>query len=571
MKKLILLLLVFIGGALQVSAGTKTTVYYAVPSATVGSYTVKLNIALQYDGEKKEAFNWATYTMTKTAKTYDGMDIYTCTYTDSYDGVGTMQFQLWDGGSHKGQQQPYDSWTSVGTYNGKIYVHDTGWKNYRNDATVYLKPNSNWAGASAWFAIYLEDDNSNNAWEKFTSVTGHDGYYKVDVSGKWTKAILCRMNPSVSIETQKASPSWAGDVVWNQCPTGSNRITLLNQDACYTPSDWSSDSYDDTLVPWEYYFMNTPEKNSDTWNAVEAMTNSAGTCTYSFSGATYAGKRVAWASGTSFNASKGLKSWNDVCKSKSTANNDDWILFQNFSYDSVDKGTTGSAWYVPASNDSQYNDGTITITFNSSTKAATITSEKTATIGAAGYLTWSNTEKYTVSEGTAYAVKDMGDYAKLTQITNGTVLPEKNNTEITGILLKGTNGDIVKFSSVAPDAATTTYTNTYAAHNDLLGSGNSTADISAGCYVLYWDGEDPATVGFKVTTAGTLGAHKAYLPAPAVPTAREFLGFEENVTAINTVKTGQSMNGEFFNLAGQRVAQPTRGLYIVNGKKVLIK
>ena len=26
-----------------------------------------------------------------------------------------------------------------------------------------------------------------------------------------------------------------------------------------------------------------------------------------------------------------------------------------------------------------------------------------------------------------------------------------------------------------------------------------------------------------------------------------------------------------YNLAGQRVAQPTKGLYIVNGKKVIIK
>ena len=30
-------------------------------------------------------------------------------------------------------------------------------------------------------------------------------------------------------------------------------------------------------------------------------------------------------------------------------------------------------------------------------------------------------------------------------------------------------------------------------------------------------------------------------------------------------------DGEFYNLAGQRVAQPTKGLYIVNGKKVVIK
>ena len=30
-------------------------------------------------------------------------------------------------------------------------------------------------------------------------------------------------------------------------------------------------------------------------------------------------------------------------------------------------------------------------------------------------------------------------------------------------------------------------------------------------------------------------------------------------------------DGIYYNLAGQRVAQPTKGLYIVNGKKVVIK
>ena len=43
-------------------------------------------------------------------------------------------------------------------------------------------------------------------------------------------------------------------------------------------------------------------------------------------------------------------------------------------------------------------------------------------------------------------------------------------------------------------------------------------------------------------------------------------------TAISRVEARQkAANGEFFNLAGQRVAQPTKGLYIINGKKVVVK
>ena len=41
-------------------------------------------------------------------------------------------------------------------------------------------------------------------------------------------------------------------------------------------------------------------------------------------------------------------------------------------------------------------------------------------------------------------------------------------------------------------------------------------------------------------------------------------------TAISAVKAQKSAaEGEYFNLAGQRVAQPTKGLYIVNGKKII--
>lgn len=120
-------------GVKEVSAATATTVYYAVPSATVGSYTVKLNINRQGD-----ASNWATYTMSRDGtKTQGGKLLYKATYTDLYDGVGAMQFQLYDGDTWKSQQQPISSWTAVGTYNGKVYVHDTGWAAYNPDTVTY--------------------------------------------------------------------------------------------------------------------------------------------------------------------------------------------------------------------------------------------------------------------------------------------------------------------------------------------------------------------------------------------------------------------------------------------------
>lgn len=78
-------------------------------------------------------------------------------------------------------------------------------------------------------------------------------------------------------------------------------------------------------------------------------------------------------------------------------------------------------------------------------------------------------------------------------------------------------------------------------------------------------------IGFyKLKSTGTIGAHKAYLTSGA--TAREFFLFDEETTGVNTLNgERKTMNGDYYDLQGRRVAQPTKGLYIVNGKKVVIK
>ena len=83
------------------------------------------------------------------------------------------------------------------------------------------------------------------------------------------------------------------------------------------------------------------------------------------------------------------------------------------------------------------------------------------------------------------------------------------------------------------------------------------------------DGE----IGFYKFTDGTisLGANKAYLEVPAAGGVKGFaLGFgEDGILELNGNKTDET--SEWYNLAGQRVSKPTRGVYIVNGKKVTVK
>ena len=79
-------------------------------------------------------------------------------------------------------------------------------------------------------------------------------------------------------------------------------------------------------------------------------------------------------------------------------------------------------------------------------------------------------------------------------------------------------------------------------------------------------------VGFYKWTGSALASGKVYLPASELAGARDFIGFDETTGIANINSDAKTLfNGDFFNLAGQRVAQPTKGLYIVNGKKVIIK
>ena len=80
-------------------------------------------------------------------------------------------------------------------------------------------------------------------------------------------------------------------------------------------------------------------------------------------------------------------------------------------------------------------------------------------------------------------------------------------------------------------------------------------------------------VGFyKLADGKKLGYGKAYLSYSG-SLAPGYFGFGET-TGINAVNGSEFMiNGsDIYNLNGQRVAQPTKkGLYIVNGRKVVIK
>jgi hypothetical protein len=88
---------------------------------------------------------------------------------------------------------------------------------------------------------------------------------------------------------------------------------------------------------------------------------------------------------------------------------------------------------------------------------------------------------------------------------------------------------------------------------------------AAGKYVLAKP-EGAEKAGFYKAEAGTIKAGKAYLELESDVKAFFFAG--DDATGIANVEKVVE-DGAIYNLAGQRVNKAQKGIYIINGKKVL--
>lgn len=182
------------------------------------------------------------------------------------------------------------------------------------------------------------------------------------------------------------------------------------------------------------------------------------------------------------------------------------------------------------------------------------------TIPAAGYMTYCNTTKALSFAGVkAYKVSNVG----ATSVTLEEITEAPANTPVILNATAGTYGLGIVASAAAVSG-----------NKLLVSDGTATTTDANTVYALASKG-DPAVVGFYKVKAGTkVPAGKGYLSV-AVTSAPEYLGFDGdgNTTGVETlnVERGTLNDNSYYNLAGQRVAQPTKGLYIVNGKKYVVK
>lgn len=156
----------------------------------------------------------------------------------------------------------------------------------------------------------------------------------------------------------------------------------------------------------------------------------------------------------------------------------------------------------------------------------------------------------------AYYVSAKGTEATMTAI-EAEAIPANQ-----GVILTSESGDA---ATMVPAAGETAATIT---GNQLGHSAGAAKSLTAGeGYIL---GNGIEGTAFYPCKAGSLPINKAYLLGNGGENAI-VMNFGNAVTGINTIAAPASAKAPIFDLSGRRVVKATKGLYIQNGKKVIVK
>ena len=228
------------------------------------------------------------------------------------------------------------------------------------------------------------------------------------------------------------------------------------------------------------------------------------------------------------------------------------------------EATEVETWY-PAGDNAELNiseDGTyhITFTFNGTSASHTyIPATETFNVTEAGWAT----------AKTTYAVDFTGvvgleAYTATVDETTVTLHKQGVVPANTPLVLKGITKAVPTVANNEADAVT----------NSLKWYDNY--DVNDTYAHVYGLAKDDDKARFARVNNGTKITSKAILEFINPTSSREFLDvvFEDETTGISQIENAQPanvQNGAIYNLNGQRVMNPGKGLYIVNGKKVIMK
>lgn len=193
-------------------------------------------------------------------------------------------------------------------------------------------------------------------------------------------------------------------------------------------------------------------------------------------------------------------------------------------------------------------------------------------VSAAGYATYFNSaEAFTMPASMSGYVWDEGNIVDV--YAPAQVVPANEP-----LVVKAPAGNYALWFTTSTAATYKSY-----GMNALEGTDVATAITNDDDYYFYGlslnASSDPASVGFywmnATGAAFTNGAHKAYLKlaknTSAGSQAVNGFPFNGTTTGIEQIEAGADAKNTIYDLSGRRVNKAAKGIYILNGKKVLVK
>ena len=182
-------------------------------------------------------------------------------------------------------------------------------------------------------------------------------------------------------------------------------------------------------------------------------------------------------------------------------------------------------------------------------------------VGSIGYATYCPT-KPVIFEGN----EDIKAY----------IAKEKSDSEVTliqviGAVAAGTGLVLVGDADAEMEFEVTNEGTDYSNENLMIGVTGASANIHASNLYILVQKEDGVKFADTAANAATVPVGKAYLQAPVNSSRILTICFSDESTGLETVRALTNRKVEVYNLSGQRIANPRKGLYIVNGKKAFIK
>ena len=150
----------------------------------------------------------------------------------------------------------------------------------------------------------------------------------------------------------------------------------------------------------------------------------------------------------------------------------------------------------------------------------------------------------------------------MTPLATNTIVPVK-----TGVLVSDSNPG-VKTIILTTDAGTAISSNMLVASSVAMTGDNKFYRLTMknGTDIGFYYGDAETQNG----SAFAIDPNKAYLAVPSGQTGVKGFSFSDMVNGIKAIET-ETESKVIYNLAGQRVSKMQKGIYVVNGKKVLVK